>query len=57
MTIERPPHIEARKAVCIVDSEYKKSLAIREYILESRIVCSDCRTPRKKRNHRAEELQ
>jgi hypothetical protein len=50
--IERPPHIEPRRAVAIVDAEGRRFLAVcvrcyqEKYILEKHTVCSDCQTPR-----------
>src|SRR5580693_7092472 len=54
-TIERPPHVESRRARVSVDSEGKKVLSvcvrchIQKYILEDHTTCSDCRPKRKSR--------
>jgi len=53
MKIERPPHVESRRAVAIVDAEGRKFLAVcvrcyqQKYILDGYTVCADCRPKRK----------
>ena len=49
MKIERPPHVESRRAVAIVDAERRKFLAVcvrcyqQKCILDGYPVCIDCR--------------
>ena len=53
-TVERAPHVETKRAVCIVDSQVQKFLNVcghchlEKYNLEGRAVCSDRSKPRGK---------
>jgi len=60
--INRPPHVESRRARVIVDAGGKKLLTVcvrchrENYILEDHTTCSDCRPKHKSRRWHAPEI-